>query len=72
MEATEKYREKYRKAFEHNPLRRTVTPAGHEDINKLCDAVEALKRFIEYYLPLLDPRDQQSAQDRLNRIMGEL
>ena len=65
MKATDEYRVKYAKT--------TRTPAGHDDINRLCDAVDRLTQVIEDAILYLGPEDKffrdQKLRDRMNMIL---
>jgi hypothetical protein len=66
MKATDKYRVKYASI--------TRTPAGHDDIYRLCDTVERLTQVIEDAILYLDgPEDKffraQKLRDRMNMIL---
>ena len=76
MEVTDEYREKYAKKLVERgqPIKRLRTPAGHDDINRLCDAVDRLTQVIEDAILYLDgPEDKffrdQKLRDKMNIIL---
>ena len=71
MKATDKYRAKYAKKLidQGQPIKRLRTPAGHEDINRLCDAVEKLYFLVNDCVRAVDGPFKGKAQNRLNMIL---
>jgi hypothetical protein len=72
MEVTDEYREKYEPRIKGNSYK--WTPAGHDDINRLCDTVDRLTQVIEDAILYLDgPEDKyfraQKLRDRMNMIL---
>ena len=65
MKATNKYRAKYAKT--------TTTPAGHDDIYRLCDTVDRLIHVIEDAILYLGAEDKffrdQKLRDKMNMIL---
>ena len=74
MEVTDKYREKYAKKLVERgqSTKQLWTPAGHEDINRLCDAVDRLKMLVDDCIPYMDSPADGKVQDRLNMILMRL
>ena len=73
MKATDEYRDKYAKKQGYK-TKELWTPAGHDDINRLCDAIDRLKLIIEDAILYLDgPEDKyfraQKLRDRMNMIL---
>ena len=71
MKATDEYRDKYKPK---DALFGARKPAGHDDINRLCDAIDRLKLIIEDAILYLDgPEDKyfraQKLRDRMNMIL---
>lgn len=80
---TQKYREKYAKQKRPIPVSdiyrangyapfRIVTPAGHADIYRLCDALDRLKRLAEEYGPRLEYPWAEDFENRVNQVWREL
>ena len=70
MRSTEKYREKYKPKDALFGARR---PAGHDDIHRLCDAVDRLTQVIEDAILDLGPEDKffmdQKLRGKMNMIL---
>jgi hypothetical protein len=76
MKATDKYRQKYAKSLieQGQPIKRLRTPAGHDDINRLCDTVDRMKMVIEDAILYLEDTDEvrmraEQISNRLNMIL---
>ena len=69
MEVTDKYREKYATKI-GNFSKTRFTPAGHDDIYRLCDAVDQLKGIMDVVMPrIASDYWRDHAQNRLNMIL---